>query len=443
LKGFNGTSCADINECASAFNGGCNLNFTCANTFGSFTCGASSCGDNICNTNEDCVNCSPDCGYNSCGMCGDGVCDKATESCENCFEDCGSCDPCAGVDSNLGVCSNGVCKCPNGNYGLSCNDAVSTNVTVAPTNPIVNITPTTTQQDQSGFSVAITNIEEVDNKNVVLRSLNVSAMSFILTNYTSDNYTFWSYEANTFANLIKPNTIKNLNSEDPTYLQIRIYDFHQLSNINFANNNLVFPQDSVKVFTTISYWPFLSIVNHLRLTITLATPSAEVPPPGCTQQTTTSNNNYNTKWVKVSGSGYSLYATTYSLAEIDSRIVNVVFSQDSNNILVDVPHFWNNATVDPDFSVLLEGAPAFSCSPQESNVWRIPVAVSVVVVAVVVGSVMAYFFIKRKKQWKRQLTEIELKGRSTILSTRSTITTSLSASLNTSSTSLVNSDSNL
>ncbi|MBU0894754.1 MAG: hypothetical protein KKF48_00635 [Nanoarchaeota archaeon] len=48
------------------------------------------CGNNNCDTNENCSNCPSDCG--ECSYCGDGNCDS-DETCSTCEDDCGECSP--------------------------------------------------------------------------------------------------------------------------------------------------------------------------------------------------------------------------------------------------------------------------------------------------------------------------------------------------------------
>ncbi len=59
---------------------------------------SASCGDGVCDTNEDCGACADDCG--TCpAVCGDGTCDD-TEDCDACAADCGGCPA---------VCGDGTC----------------------------------------------------------------------------------------------------------------------------------------------------------------------------------------------------------------------------------------------------------------------------------------------------------------------------------------------
>ncbi|MFN9812966.1 MAG: hypothetical protein ACK6CU_25435 [Deltaproteobacteria bacterium] len=75
------------------------------------------CGDGTCDRSEDCTSCAADC---SCGpRCGDGMCDRASETCDSCSRDCGACptrcgdrtcDPsetCATCAADCGACAGG------------------------------------------------------------------------------------------------------------------------------------------------------------------------------------------------------------------------------------------------------------------------------------------------------------------------------------------------
>jgi hypothetical protein len=59
---------------------------------------APSCGDGICNLDEDTTSCAADCGTGA--VCGDGTCDTA-EDCSSCAADCGACAP---------FCGDGTCN---------------------------------------------------------------------------------------------------------------------------------------------------------------------------------------------------------------------------------------------------------------------------------------------------------------------------------------------
>jgi secreted trypsin-like serine protease len=70
----------------------CDTDEDCSNC--ATDCGAcpAVCGDGSCDANEDCNSCATDCG--DCPFCGDGSCD-ANEDCDSCSADCGACPTCA------------------------------------------------------------------------------------------------------------------------------------------------------------------------------------------------------------------------------------------------------------------------------------------------------------------------------------------------------------
>lgn len=73
------------------------------------------CGDKYCDHEhgEECTDCPADCG--ACGVCGDGVCSKATdggESCSSCEADCGKCS----------ACGDGTCSGPSGETCQTCTE---------------------------------------------------------------------------------------------------------------------------------------------------------------------------------------------------------------------------------------------------------------------------------------------------------------------------------
>ena len=92
-------------ECESCGNDVCDPEETCLNCADDCDC---TCGDGLCTVEEDCGSCSLDCG--ECPpVCGDGEC-NGTEVCDSCIADCGECDPFCGDltcdDEVLGRCSN-------------------------------------------------------------------------------------------------------------------------------------------------------------------------------------------------------------------------------------------------------------------------------------------------------------------------------------------------
>ena len=73
-----------------------------------------SCGDGLCNAEEDCMTCEEDCG--GCESCGDGMC-SPSESCGTCEADCGACPPSCGDgvcgdDEDCSSCSDDCGACP-------------------------------------------------------------------------------------------------------------------------------------------------------------------------------------------------------------------------------------------------------------------------------------------------------------------------------------------
>lgn len=113
----------DCGLCAGCGDGACSGEETCGSC--PQDCGVCpTCGDGFCRAPETCLSCAPDCG--KCSSCGDKVCDGRTEDCFSCPEDCGKCEgcgdgacrrseTCASCPQDCGVCAvcgNGKCEGP-------------------------------------------------------------------------------------------------------------------------------------------------------------------------------------------------------------------------------------------------------------------------------------------------------------------------------------------
>ncbi len=130
-----GVGCADLasNSCSACCgNGVCEIDESCETCVPD--CGACPvvCGDGVCDVEETCANCKDDCG--ECPVvCGDGACD-AGETCASCKEDCAPCTGACCTINNTPGCSDPIvteCVCAidptccTEKWGVRCADLAS------------------------------------------------------------------------------------------------------------------------------------------------------------------------------------------------------------------------------------------------------------------------------------------------------------------------------
>jgi len=323
------------------------------------------------------------------------------------------------VCSGHGVCFSGLCLC-NGSYtGSLCNQvAIITTVAVGDIQPSVNITPITTQNNTSNstsnnnnnaFGVLMDEIIEMSENGDVVQKLLTSSLNFSVVKYEAHSYTQWVYFALLlFGNQKLSRTVASVSQLDQPTVTISIYNFNESSVMNFANQSLPFPENSLKIYVSVTYWPFASVTNTLRTSFKI-TSAAQPPPQQCGNNNNNNNNNDNDiKSVQINGNGYGLYIALFADAIIDGRVKKVEFTTTNNDLFVDIPYFWTNATIDPSFAVLLNtdsSASSQSCAGNTTEgglTWIDTVIIVVVVVVVAVACGVGIFMYRRYFSKNRQ-----------------------------------------
>eukprot|EP00026_Physarum_polycephalum_P017905 Phypoly_transcript_19287.p1 GENE.Phypoly_transcript_19287~~Phypoly_transcript_19287.p1 ORF type:complete len:190 (+),score=20.11 Phypoly_transcript_19287:134-703(+) len=128
-------------------------------------------------------------------------------------------------------------------------------------------------------------------------------------------------------------------------------------------------------------WPFQSLHNSLILTLgsqpTVADTSCKVLVDSKTDEI------QSLKWFTLTIAGVSLYGQFLNKAIIDEsiRVINFTLTAE-NSVRIKLPHFWNNAVVDPTYSVLISGGKG-NCGKTNQSVEIVEIVVPVVVVFII------------------------------------------------------------
>eukprot|EP00026_Physarum_polycephalum_P000466 Phypoly_transcript_00467.p1 GENE.Phypoly_transcript_00467~~Phypoly_transcript_00467.p1 ORF type:complete len:1577 (+),score=152.41 Phypoly_transcript_00467:25-4731(+) len=406
-------NCVDKNECLFD-NGGCDKHVTCVNQPGNFTCppcpalfnGSSYtkclplCGDAYCNATlgEDCVSCPFDCKNSSCKTCGDGICDT-NENCQTCFDDCrATCGikRCQVQDcSKHGTCQDGTCICEAAFSGPSCNEGtVKVNVTSNSTDPIVTISPVT--NTQTTFSIFVSKIQELQSGFSVLSEFPLQG-NFTKSDSTTSTTTVFNFVT----------TLSN-----DAQVNITIQYFNSATTTIFANKTTSLAANTLKVNVNVKNWPFRSAQNYLAVILDAA--SAQQTTQACNLDSNT-NSNGSLTWYVLTINGVAMYAQFSPDAVLDGRNRIVTFSLDPNTgqVRATIPHFWDEMDLDPTYSVLL-GKAKDKCTPKHHSNVRTTVYIAVFVtvgVLVIIGVALYFLYPKIHSHLKvRKHAHVELQS---------------------------------
>eukprot|EP00026_Physarum_polycephalum_P002567 Phypoly_transcript_02574.p1 GENE.Phypoly_transcript_02574~~Phypoly_transcript_02574.p1 ORF type:complete len:882 (+),score=66.12 Phypoly_transcript_02574:322-2646(+) len=377
------------NTCDPCAVGACDFQVSCDFTNNTLSCGKcplgtvgsgytscnTTCGDLRCDPaqGEDCVSCPVDCMISSCGVCGDLSCDEG-ETCDNCFQDCGSCDTKCKDKCNHGQCQKGKCVCDYPWNGPTCssNNQDLGNVTINPTQP--NLTVVTDL-----FLISVKSIEEVDSSGTVLRSMDLSNVSFVQNITVDGSNTLFNYST----------TLENR-----ALLNVIIWQLEEESTtMTFAGVTTVYPAHTIKLSVVVTSWPFLNLKNTLHVNMN----SGASDKVSCVHQNADSQNNL--RWFLVVINETSLYGQFLDKAEIDDRIHTISFVlKDEKTISAILPHFWDKASLDPQFSVLLQDKTA-KCGSKRN--WKlIEILVPTLVGAAILCGVIIVVY-PRYQTWRK------------------------------------------
>jgi len=350
-------------------------------------CVCGSCGDNICEVQENCVTCSQDC-PSPCGLCGDGSCNSASgENCTTCYTDCGWCpaSTCKNNCSGHGFCDAGTCTCFEEYTGILCEaDKQPIWVTPGKSLPQVNCS---TIDNQTVVQISIQEIFEIDTSGNTVQQIELSTLNFSLQIFNDSDFQSWQYTSPIFLG--------------SSQLIVQIYLFNSLSTVGFGNLNFSYSADSLKYALQILNWPFKSAQN--RLVIVFPSPNENnAEQNGCDSASSASQYEAgNFLYYQINLKSFSLLMKFINFAILDNHQKYVDFNLTNNAIQIIIPHFFQTALLDPDYSMLLaiSGSDDNPCSSSNGNQWLIPV-VSVMVVVFLASAVLVYFYVKRKRSSK-------------------------------------------
>eukprot|EP00026_Physarum_polycephalum_P001535 Phypoly_transcript_01537.p1 GENE.Phypoly_transcript_01537~~Phypoly_transcript_01537.p1 ORF type:complete len:1066 (+),score=142.70 Phypoly_transcript_01537:113-3199(+) len=361
-----GANCTQVCE---ANNGGCDQRVECTSPNGVAECGPCptgthgdpflgcivDCGDDICNgtIGETCISCPQDCRETDCGLCGDLSCNKTSkETCSSCPEDCGPCKPkkCKSSCSHHGTCKDGQCICTPPFTGPICSTDGTQPITVNATTP--NITLGTSELGNATFGISLLEISEKTRQNEVVRSYSLKDINFTT--------------AETDTGLNKKFTFSAI-LDNKAKLVVLVSQFEESStSVEFANETTVYPPHTLKLAFAFYNWPFMELSNSLEVVINSGVSGNNQESKTCVKDSTDQSGSL--LWIMVIIDDVSLYGQFTPLAVLDGRVRNIsYFLNGDNTISVSLPHFWDSAEIDPQFSVLLSDSQA-SCAGSKSKV---------------------------------------------------------------------------
>lgn len=341
----------------------------------------------------------------STGICGDGVCNVAIkENCETCYLDCGPCAPisCPKNCSSNGECNNGLCTCENGYYGPACDQSYIIVVTKpSPTQPSLRVQPDPSEVvTEVTFSVNVIEVREVEPDGTVVNSILLNETNVEVMSKTIDNVTTWTYDL-------------HLDSGADLYMTFMMASVP--TTIDFANQTYDLQPSILKSSISISYWSFETIKNQLQLVYELGTVQDQPQTTNCF--TPQADAGGNVRSVQYTVDGVTMYGTFLQNALVDQepRPLQVALSEKDNRnlIVLTLPHFWVNAVIDPDYSVLIQPEDTNDpCHYNQASNKAISTAIiasaSVSAAFVFTGGVLASFFaLKRRREFDQKMRELE------------------------------------
>ncbi|KYQ90013.1 hypothetical protein DLAC_08588 [Tieghemostelium lacteum] len=278
-------------------------------------------------------------------------------------------EPQCGGPTN-GKCSSGVCLCIKPWYGPDCN---SQNIVKPPpqvneTNPDVDTDYNTTLPSGETVTlkslIAFVSLKEMKPDGTV--AIEHPFSQWVYTNTTSlqsnTNIEEYTYETNVTNNNVL------------TGVTVALQYFKQAESIIFANEKLEMLASTIKYRIDISRYQFSSALNTLQLVMSVALESQNSAVSSCSVQESGNADDENvSEFVKLQVDTHSLYGRFIKRGIVDNRvqqISNTIFSDSSSTntqsqsyIGINIPNYKSSATLDPDFSVLIDTTPA----SQKSN----------------------------------------------------------------------------
>ncbi|EGC33270.1 hypothetical protein DICPUDRAFT_80951 [Dictyostelium purpureum] len=332
---------------------------------------------------------------------------------------CQGTPPCGGPSRGHCVENQG-CVCNSPYVGIDC----SSQVIIVP-KPSVNNTEPTVQ-------IPINDDDEVDNVlyNSLVSIVSIREISNInnsaIGTYNFDKWYLKPIDQSTnqyYTNL----TI----SSQTVHITATLKWFENITNINFANQNLTMNPSSIKYTIEISNYPFENRINSLQLIMSASFISSKTKDTCSLKEFDETTSGDNSNYLKIQIENKSLYgrfikraiindgAATVSLQNdlIDSEMNTITNPhQIQTYIGILMPWFENNIIIDPDFSVLVDSNSASlssnsTCANNDQKLSNTKIAGIAIGCAAftIIAVVSVIYIIHKKKVNKRFLKNIDVK----------------------------------
>ncbi|KYQ89738.1 hypothetical protein DLAC_09706 [Tieghemostelium lacteum] len=312
--------------------------------------------------------------------------------------------------SGKGTCQTNICNCNSGFMGPSCETKVDENSKVIPKTSTNETAPSgtfysfeDTSSSTTSSSGTLTQSSKLTNFTILLtkvEELNLNNNAIKTYDLTSVDWTFQSLNES-----ISQYSISLTNGSLLTVLITTTRS--NTENIQFANQTLQIPPNSIKYYIKLENYTFQSQLNHLEFSWETY---AQVPNPCVTSQQniTIGGDNNDFHYFIIPANQLSLYGRFSNLIVVDGRVFlssnqAKLISNDKMELRLTTPHFKTYTELDPDFSVLvdLNSAPvetdfeydencniiSKSTSTRPKYFLPVVIAVPVVVVSIIVLSI--------------------------------------------------------
>jgi len=166
------------------------------------------------------------------------------------------------------------------------------------------------------------------------------------------------------------------------------------SQIPFANSTVALAPYSMKYSFQISNWPFYSLLNQLSVVLQATPAQTQDNPPApatsnCNSPYVSSDVTGNLIYFVLRVGGVQMYGQMVPIILVDGRAKasNATFRDTTQEVQLNLPHFWDSIVVDPNYSILLEDF--LPCGNQDGAKDKLsPKVLAGVVVGVVGGTVL-------------------------------------------------------
>ncbi|KYQ91923.1 EGF-like domain-containing protein [Tieghemostelium lacteum] len=255
-------------------------------------------------------------------------------------------------------CINNTLVCNQGYTGDDCSSKI---IYVKPpvlngTSPSSNTTDTT--ELPNGDTIAHTSLISV----VEIRELS-GITNEIIQSYVFENWTYTAigenqYEYNTTF------SVGHVTKSNSTNITVVVQFFPEATTLSFANTTINMNPSTLKYKITMSSYPFTSPLNKLQI-IMSAQFQVQVPSDQdlCSVVEFGGDADVNNDYLRLQVNDISLYGKFIKIALLDYRpiaIENIMIDpnpQDSiieTKVAIQVPHYYDNLVMDPDFSLLVD-----------------------------------------------------------------------------------------